>query len=609
MSEESNVSFFTKHKTAIITTVCCLSAVVSAAYVVYSKENTIGSTSSTSSTTTTTSSASTPSSSTTDKKKKKKEAQKLKKQHEKEEFIATHSVDKFGLKFLPNSTAIDTSGLTAAQKTKKAAAIKTEANEIFKKQNYEEALVYYTWALQLSNDPIFYSNRSVCHLKLNQPEKCIKDCTSALEIDPTYTKCLLRRAQTYETIGKYEEAILDLTGLSLMKYNAVSVEQLLQKCQELSLEKDFQNSMLNQKHELVNFSDISSFYQSITSLPKNSKKINDEKLNKLVDLIYGDSVESIKKADDYANELIANDGAALDTQSDEAKAVIYAAAASLTFFKSLPTKSLELVEKSLTFGKNAFNLLIYSLIMCETTGMPKESSELFNKAIEADLEDASALYHKAQFLALVDDSQIKAICNLFIQVLEIDESFIFAEIQLCLLDYKQNPDKKDYQTRFTNLIRKYPDVAQVRMCYAEVLSTQEDQLAEACAQLDKILDNKNISALEKVNAMILRIHFYLSDPEQTMANLTFANTLIKDAYEIDPTNYKVLNCIGQLTLQDPNKIEEGMSYLQKALENTQAPLEKKQLIQLIQSTKIQHQLLQHPVYAPLFIEMIQQAGM
>lgn len=247
--------------------------------------------------------------------------------------------------------------------------------------------------------------------------------------------------------------------------------------------------------------------------------------------------------------------------------------------------------------------------MCETTGMPKESSELFNKAIEADLEDASALYHKAQFLALVDDSQIKAICNLFIQVLEIDESFIFAEIQLCLLDYKQNPDKKDYQTRFTNLIRKYPDVAQVRMCYAEVLSTQEDQLAEACAQLDKILDNKNISALEKVNAMILRIHFYLSDPEQTMANLTFANTLIKDAYEIDPTNYKVLNCIGQLTLQDPNKIEEGMNYLQKALENTQAPLEKKQLIQLIQSTKIQHQLLQHPVYAPLFIEMIQQAGM
>ncbi|XBW38706.1 hypothetical protein QEN19_004294 [Hanseniaspora menglaensis] len=598
MSEESNVSFFTKHKTAIITTVCCLSAVASAAYVVYTKEAEIPS-----------SSAAPVNSVAADKKKKKKEAQKLKKQQEKEEFIATHSVEKFGLKFLPNSTAIDVSGLTEAQKTKKAAIIKKEANEIFKQQNFEEAVVYYTWALQLSSDPIFYSNRSVCYLKLNQPEKCIKDCTAALELDPKYTKCLLRRAQTYETISKYEEAILDLTGLSLMKYNAVSVEQLLQKCQELSLEQQFEQAMLTQKHELANFSDISSFYQSITSLPKNAKNINDEKLTKLVELIYGETVDSIKQADQYVNELVADEGAAISSNSNEAKAFIYAAAASLTFFKSLPTKSLELVEKSLTFGENSFNLLIYALIMCETSGMPKDSSELFNKAIEADLEDASALYHKAQFLALVDESQIKAISNLFIQVLEIDESFIFAEIQLCLLDYKQNPEKKDYQTRFTNLIRKYPDVAQVRMCYAEVLSTQEDQLIEAASQLDKILDNKNITALEKVNAMILRIHFYLSGPDQNMSTLTFANTLIKDAFEIDPTNYKVLNCIGQLTLQDPNRVEEGMNFLQLALENTQAPMEKRQLIQLIQSTKIQHQLLQHPIYAPLFIEMIQQAGM
>lgn len=602
MSEESNVSFFTKHKTAIITTVCCVSAVVSAAYVVYSKEGSAKPTG-------TAASSAAATSTSADKKKKKKEAQKLKKQQEKEEFIASHSVEQFGLKFLPNSTAIDVAGLTDVQKTKKAVAIKKEANEIFKQQNYEEALVYYTWALQLNNDPIFYSNRSVCHLKMGQPEKCIKDCTSALELDPKYTKCLLRRAQTYETIGQYEKAILDLTGLSLMKYNTVSVEQLLQKCQELSLEKDFENAMLNQKHELANFSDISSFYQSITSLPKNAKRINNEKLNKLVDLIYGESVESIKNADKYANDLLAGDGAAIEAQSDEVKAFVYAAAASLTFFKSLPTQSLELVEKSLTFGENAFNLLIYSLIMCETTGMPKESSELFNKAIEADLEDASALYHKAQFLALVDETQVKAISNLFIQVLEIDENFIFAEIQLCLLDYKQNPEKKDYQTRFTSLIRKYPDVAQVRMCYAEVLSTQEDQLVEAAAQLDSILENKNICALEKVNAMILRIHFYLSGSDQSMAALSFANTLIKDAYEIDPTNYKVLNCIGQLTLQDPNRIEEGMGYLEKSLENTQAPMEKKQLIQLIQSTKIQHQLLQHPIYAPLFIEMIQQAGM
>ncbi len=48
-------------------------------------------------------------------------------------------------------------------------------------------------------------------------------------------------------------------------------------------------------------------------------------------------------------------------------------------------------------------------------------------------------------------NSIGAIPNLFIQVLEIDETFIFAEIQLCLLAYKQNPESQDYMTRFNFL--------------------------------------------------------------------------------------------------------------------------------------------------------------
>ena len=293
--------------------------------------------------------------------------------------------------------------------------------------------------------------------------------------------------------------------------------------------------------------------------------------------------------------------------SDQVKGYNYGIASSLTVFKVLPQKSLELIEKSLALEKNAFNLVMYALINSENSQSPSEASELFNEAIEFDTTDATALYHKAQFLAMVDESQLKAISNLFIQVLEIDETFVFAEIQLCLLAYKQNPEGQDYMTRFTSLIRKYPDNAQIRVCYSEVLAMKPENIAEAVAQLENVLSNKKISGLEKVSAMVLRVHTFLADPTTSQGSLAFANTLLSDAYAIDKTNYKVLNCIGQIKLQNPNTVDEGLKYLETAIEYTQGPLEKKQLIRLIQMSRLQFKLIQHPTWGPLFIETTQRS--
>ena len=38
-------------------------------------------------------------------------------------------------------------------------------------------------------------------------EKTIADCDEALKIDPEYIKVLNRRASTFETIGKYKDAL------------------------------------------------------------------------------------------------------------------------------------------------------------------------------------------------------------------------------------------------------------------------------------------------------------------------------------------------------------------------------------------------------------------
>ena len=54
-----------------------------------------------------------------------------------------------------------------------------------------------------------YFNRATVASKLKKTADSIADCDKALELDPNYTKALLRRAKTYMETEQYEDAIRD----------------------------------------------------------------------------------------------------------------------------------------------------------------------------------------------------------------------------------------------------------------------------------------------------------------------------------------------------------------------------------------------------------------
>ena len=54
-----------------------------------------------------------------------------------------------------------------------------------------------------------YFNRATVAAKLKKIAESIADCDKALELDPNYTKALLRRAKTYMETEQYEEAVRD----------------------------------------------------------------------------------------------------------------------------------------------------------------------------------------------------------------------------------------------------------------------------------------------------------------------------------------------------------------------------------------------------------------
>lgn len=97
-----------------------------------------------------------------------------------------------------------------------AEKIKNEGNTSFKDGDYIKAISLYTQGLQTcpltysKERAILYSNRAAAKIKsLDEKESAISDCTKAIELNPSYVKAYVRRAQLYEETDKLDEALED----------------------------------------------------------------------------------------------------------------------------------------------------------------------------------------------------------------------------------------------------------------------------------------------------------------------------------------------------------------------------------------------------------------
>ena len=98
---------------------------------------------------------------------------------------------------------------------------KDEGNQLFKVQKYAEALEKYNEAITESEDPnipedevnpnlkVYLSNRSFCHIRMENFGSAIMDAGEAVELDDKFTKAYYRRGCAYLGLAKYAEAAKD----------------------------------------------------------------------------------------------------------------------------------------------------------------------------------------------------------------------------------------------------------------------------------------------------------------------------------------------------------------------------------------------------------------
>ncbi|WEW55279.1 hypothetical protein PRK78_000708 [Emydomyces testavorans] len=96
---------------------------------------------------------------------------------------------------------------------------KEEGNAAFKARRYREAINLYTTGLAIdpTNKDInskLLQNRAQAYVNINEYEKAIRDCTRALDLDPTYAKAKRVRAKAYGSAGDWEKAVNELKSIA-----------------------------------------------------------------------------------------------------------------------------------------------------------------------------------------------------------------------------------------------------------------------------------------------------------------------------------------------------------------------------------------------------------
>uniref|UniRef100_A0A8C7J760 E3 ubiquitin-protein ligase CHIP n=1 Tax=Oncorhynchus kisutch TaxID=8019 RepID=A0A8C7J760_ONCKI len=97
------------------------------------------------------------------------------------------------------------------EKSVSAQEWKEQGNRLFLSRKYQESAACYSKAIKRNPSvSVYYTNRALCHVKLQQHDKALADCKQALELDPQSVKALFFLGQCHLEMENYDEAIGNL---------------------------------------------------------------------------------------------------------------------------------------------------------------------------------------------------------------------------------------------------------------------------------------------------------------------------------------------------------------------------------------------------------------
>lgn len=541
--------------------------------------------------------------------KKKKSKKKPTSSDEKEFASKSPKIYPVDNKGFPHITDEIISSLDKLQTEKWANALKEDGNAEFKLKHYQDAIKYYTAALQLRIDPVFYSNRSACYSALEEHENVIKDTTEAIKLKPDYTKCLLRRATSYEHLENYPDAMFDLTALTIHGgFSNKSTEQVLERVLKKHSLKIVENNLKDRVPDLPSASTIGSFFGAFVtdSAPEGISQESqgaDKLLFEAIAKVNSNTPENYEKAVELFDKAIESYQVEnLNSKSPSAGPATIALeySAAFKFLKNDPIAATDDIVKAVELKPRPRTYVLRALIHADKSNYT-EALKDFDTAIKLDPEAGDVYYHLGQLYYLTGDL-VKAQEN-FDLAKKYNSQNVYAFVQSACITYK-NGNVTEAEDKFAEAKLKFPTSPEIPNYYGEVLSDYgKHQLAlkqfETAARLQKALPTFSVGALPLINQASLLLRDNLDKFDE-------AETLLKEACKLDPKSELACISLAQLKLQK-EEVDEAIVLFERSSDLARTIEEKIQATSFAEATKMQKRIKADPVLSNKFAEVARQS--
>ncbi|KAA6414076.1 MAG: mitochondrial precursor s import receptor [Lasallia pustulata] len=464
---------------------------------------------------------------------------------------------------LPQVDEAIVEALSEQERKEYATKLKVAGNKAYGDKSYNEAIELYGKAILCKPDPIFYSNRAACYNALGDWDKVVEDTTAAIALDSEYVKALNRRANAYEHLEKYSEALLDYTASCIIdgfrnEQSAQSVERLLKKVAEAKGKV----ILAGKEKRLPSPTFVTNYLQSFRPKPAPEGLEETAELDEnsgFGHLRAGLTAINKRTAEEFDSAARAFDKALEMSGLGDHEAFAYNMRGTFRYLRGENNDALEDLTKSVELNPALTQSFIKRASMHLELGNREAAANDFEQAMEQNKEDPDIYYHRAQLHFILGEFGEAA--KDYQKSIDLDRDFIFSHIQLGVTQYKMGSIASSMAT-FRRCVKNFDKVPDVYNYYGELLLDQQ-KYQEAIEKFDTAIEMEKQTKPVGMNVLPL-INKALA-LFQWKQDFQEAEKLCQKALIIDPECDIAVATMAQLLLQQ-GKVTQALKYFERAAE-------------------------------------------